>query len=277
MAEGQEFAQVFQNLTAELTNVSSALTTQGIAANIPKFDGNPKFYRDWVKAIDKYAILLHVQDDRKKLMAFQSSSGAVSGFIERYMTANPQNTWEQLKRQLSVRFSEVTDPQHALSLLRKIRQKPGENIQVFAERILVLAEEAFIGQGGNVIERQLIDTFVEGLISDQLKLKILRDNPDTLQGAIGIATNEQNLRARVGLTHTGRHETPMEVDHSRNRNYVRPQNRPQVRRVNTIKCWGCGQEGHILKDCRAQEVNRPSAGHGRSKIRNTRRPGFQEN
>ena len=96
MAEGQEFAQVFQNLTAELTNVSSALTTQGIAANIPKFDGNPKFYRDWVKAIDKYAILLHVQDDRKKLMAFQSSSGAVTGFIERYMTANPQNTWEQL-------------------------------------------------------------------------------------------------------------------------------------------------------------------------------------
>ena len=143
MPEGQEFAQVFQNLTAELTNVSSALTTQGIAANIPKFDGNPKFYRDWVKAIDKYAILLHFQDDRKKLMAFQSSSGAVSGFIERYMTANPQNTWEQLKRQLSVRFSEVTDPQHALSLLRKIRQKPGENIQVFAERILVLAEEAF--------------------------------------------------------------------------------------------------------------------------------------
>lgn len=56
MAEGQEFAQVFQNLTAELTNVSSALTTQGIAANIPKFDGNPKFYRDWVRAIDKYAI-----------------------------------------------------------------------------------------------------------------------------------------------------------------------------------------------------------------------------
>ena len=44
---------MFQNLTAELTNVSSALSTQGVAANIPKLDGNPKFSRHWVKAIDK--------------------------------------------------------------------------------------------------------------------------------------------------------------------------------------------------------------------------------
>ena len=94
---------------------------------------------------------------------------------------------------------------------------------------------------------------------------MLRDNPDTLQG---IATNEQILKARMALTYTGRHETPTEVDHSRNRNYVRPQKRSQIRRVNTIKCWRCGQEGHLLKDCRVQNVTRPSAGHGRSRNRN---------
>ena len=43
MAEGEEIARVFHTSTQELSNVSSALTTQGIAANIPKFDGNPKF------------------------------------------------------------------------------------------------------------------------------------------------------------------------------------------------------------------------------------------
>ena len=44
MADGDEIDRDFHNLTLELTNVSSALTTQGIAANIPKFDGNPKFF-----------------------------------------------------------------------------------------------------------------------------------------------------------------------------------------------------------------------------------------
>ena len=120
-------------------------------------------FRDWVKAIDKYAVLLNAPDDRKQLMAFQSATGAVSGFIERYMNAHPHNTWDQLKRQLSTTFSDVTDPQFALSLLRKLKQKPGENIQVFAERILSLAEEAFVGQGGDMVERQLIETFVDGL------------------------------------------------------------------------------------------------------------------
>ena len=76
-------------------------------------------------------------------MAFQSATGAVSGFIERYMNANPHNTSEQLKRQLTARFSDMTDPHFALSPLRKLKQKQGENIQVFAERILSLAEEAF--------------------------------------------------------------------------------------------------------------------------------------
>ena len=86
----------------------------------------------------------------------------------------------------------MMDAQMAFSLLRNCKQKPGESIHVFAERLLSLAEEAYNNQGGEAIERQLIDIFVDGLTNDQLKLKILRDHPDTLQAAIGVATNEQN-------------------------------------------------------------------------------------
>ena len=68
----------------------------------------------------------------------------------------------------------------ALSLLRTVRQKPGENIQLFAERILSIAEEASHNQGGDAVERQLIDIFVDGLTQDNLKMKILRHQPDTL-------------------------------------------------------------------------------------------------
>ena len=121
-------AQAFLNIQVELANVSQALTTQGVSTSVLKFDGNSKNYREWIKPIEKYAILAGIPDDRKKMIAYQSSSGAVSGFIQRYMAANPRNTWQHLKEQLAVRFSDVTDRQMALSLLRNVKQKQGENI-----------------------------------------------------------------------------------------------------------------------------------------------------
>ena len=116
-------AQAFLNIQVELANVSQALTTQGVATSVFKFDGNSKNYREWIKSIEKYVILAGIPDDRKKMIAYQSSSGAVSGFIQRYMAANPHNTWRHLKEQLAVRFSDVTDRQMALSLLRNVKQK----------------------------------------------------------------------------------------------------------------------------------------------------------
>ena len=87
------------------------------------FDGNPKNYKEWIKSVEKYATLINVPEARKKLIAYQSSGGAVSGFIHRYMQANPVNTRGQLKEQLAVRVSDVTDPQMALSMLRSVKQK----------------------------------------------------------------------------------------------------------------------------------------------------------
>ena len=90
--------QVFANLTQELTNVSQALTlTAKGVSNILRFDDNPKNYREWIKSIEKYAVLVNIPEARKKLMAYQSSGGAVSGYIQRYMIANPNNTWAHLK------------------------------------------------------------------------------------------------------------------------------------------------------------------------------------
>ena len=280
-AQAQAQAQIFLNINRELTSVSQALTAQGISSTVLKFDGNPKNFREWVKSIEKYATLVNIPDDRKKLIAYQSSTGAVSGFIHRYMQANQHQPWAHLKQQLAVRFSDVMDAQMALSLLRNCKQKPGESIHVFAERLLSLAEEAYNNQGGEAIERQLIDIFVDGLTNDQLKLKILRDHPDTLQAAIGVATNEQNLRARVNMSH--RSSEPMEVDHSRGQRF-RPRNR--FNRVSTVndgsnrpvRCWHCGQEGHVIRDCKVkQQRNRPAMGHGRSRTNEARRPGIQEN
>ena len=85
--------------------------------------------------MEKYATLIGAGDARKKTITMQPALGDVSGFIQRYMIANPDGTWEQLKTQHAVRFSDVTDTQMALSLLKSVKQKVGEDIQVYVERI----------------------------------------------------------------------------------------------------------------------------------------------
>ena len=62
-------------------------------------------------------------------------------------TQNPKHNWDQMKAQLAVRYSDVTDGQMTLSLLRQCKQKVGESIHNYAERILSLAETAYDNQG----------------------------------------------------------------------------------------------------------------------------------
>ena len=74
-------AQVFQNLAAEMGNVSTALGAQGVNQIIQPFEGEPKKFKEWVKSIEKYAVLTNLGQDRIKRVAYQASRGPVSDFI----------------------------------------------------------------------------------------------------------------------------------------------------------------------------------------------------
>ena len=83
-------------------------------------------------------------------------------------------------------------------------------------------------------------------------MKMLRDQPYTLQVALGAATNEQNLRTRVQIsyrTNTSSNHTTMEVDHSQGQYYEHRQGYNRVNSlVNTqVKCWHCGRLGHMSR------------------------------
>lgn len=180
--------------------MNSSLSTLECAQLIKPYEGDPKQCKDWVKSIEKCAC----PADRVGLLAFKTSRGAVSDFIQRFFTNAPggQQQWDALKKELSARFAEMTDSQHAFMLLLKCRQNKDENVQVYAERLLNLAEEAF-PEGGPSVQRQLVGAFADGLASDRLRLKVVRDNPATVQEVINTARGEQNLFKRFNLR-TGR-------------------------------------------------------------------------
>jgi len=112
--------QYIDAVTHQLNGINFQISSQGTAQRInqivPPYDGNPKDFKAWIKAIEKCANLTETPPNRIKNIAYQSSNGPVSDFIQRFLDENDDVTWNTLKTELATRFSDVTDPQHAFSL-----------------------------------------------------------------------------------------------------------------------------------------------------------------
>lgn len=101
-------------------------------------------------------------------------------------------------------------------MLRKVHQKLGEPVQVYVERFIALAEDVFDNQQGQPVQIQLTDTFIDGLAEDQLKLKVLRENPATIEAVVTAATKKRNRCRRFNLRTRPQYipdDGRMEVDH----------------------------------------------------------------
>lgn len=242
----QEIATIFENLSDKLNNISTIIGTQGLSEIVQNFDGNSKYFNDWIKSIEKYAVLKGLDDNKIKLVAFQSSKGTVSDFICRYLRDNHRNSWEQLKEEISTRFGEIKDLHHEFYLLRNLKQDLGESVQIFGEKFINCAETAYENYklGDNsLIELQLVELFTDNLAHNYLKLKLMREKPKTLQEAITCAMNEQNFRARF----SARVKFSNSQNHAKYMNYKANNfNHYYTRNF----CVYCKRPGHHVRSCR---------------------------
>ncbi|ESO93897.1 hypothetical protein LOTGIDRAFT_153370 [Lottia gigantea] len=121
MATESDISTLFQNLTGELIGLSTTLKHHGVSHLVDHFAGDPKHYSDWIKSIQKYALLADIPDAKIKYIAYQTSSSTVSDFLARYLPEHAHSSWGQVKRELATRFDTITDAQHALVILQTAR------------------------------------------------------------------------------------------------------------------------------------------------------------
>ena len=96
--------------------------------------GGDRAWWDMDKGGRKYRVVLGANSDCTKTIAYQTAEGPVSDFIQRYSQQNDNVPWDILKRELTTRFAEITDAQHAMYVLRRTKQKAAGTVQLFAEQ-----------------------------------------------------------------------------------------------------------------------------------------------
>ena len=177
------------------------------------FEGDPNSFKTWEREIERYAQMAKLTDEDIPRIAYITSSGSVELFIRRYLEEKENDflnpTWSDLKQILQNRFADVSDSGQAMAMLRKIRQKPDESVQIFSERFLLIAEDAYPPSACSnetarqVVEKQLVDIFCDSLYYDHLRIKVMREDQQDFESAVDIAMNEQNLRKRFQLRSGG--------------------------------------------------------------------------
>lgn len=247
-----------------------------LSSVVTPFEGDPRKFKQWVKEVEKYALMSGKQNNEVPTLAYMTCKGSVGDFIKRYLDETEAlesvPSWNDLKKLLKNRFSEITDSQHALAVMRRTRQSDNESVQLFAERLLQIAEDAYDSErmADPLIQQQLVDIFCDGIAYDYLRMKILRENPRNLESAVEVAMKEQNLRKRLNLRsadttksteplnearfdttphfmaqnfgqapYTSRYEEPMEVDHYRG-----------------IQCYKCKKKGHKANKCSTNQSSK---------------------
>ena len=293
----QQLVTTFRSLDLTLSGLRDSYDTSTITNVVPPYDGDRSKCRDWITALEKYFELHNITiDSRKVQMAYMTARGTVSDFLKRWQAARiAPVTWPDAALALVSHFSTVTDSDHSYDLLKKITQGDNESHIFFAERIYKLSTDVFSREemanpGSKALaERQLVNYFMDGLKDSNIKLKVMRGNPATLDDAVRIARSEHTIMQRFALRNPGhrfRHqhagprpnvrrdetdrgprddyrvEQPMEIDHIRPR-HPRYQNarsnqnryRREDRRANVHavaeerKCYFCGAPGHFKRDC----------------------------
>ena len=80
-------------------------------------------------------------------------------------------------------------------MLKKSRQQEQETVIMYAERLWDLASDAFPGEDINqlLIAGELVQVFVDGLRSNSIARRVLREGPATFERAITCATQEQRM------------------------------------------------------------------------------------
>ena len=254
-----------QNLSIGLNDIHGEITLGNARSAIPLFSGRRESYVSWRSAVDKYAFLTNANDAATIRLAYQTAIGIASDIIQRFTTANPAATWQELKNHLDVRLGDGDSSELAWDKLKNYKQRIGQSVQIFAEHLQGQLLKAFPPPNDindAVIQKLAVQTFMDGLIENNIARTLLRNPPATLSEATNLAAREANVQHRIKLH--GRDErtrpaipdfrqiVPMEVDVMTKSANLYVNRQPARKRQETPQtCYYCKKRGHLKKDCYA--------------------------
>jgi hypothetical protein len=166
-----------------------------------------------------------------RLFHLQASLDGPAGQI--LWDAGPQSTADEVIRLLRARFGTADQAERFRAELRSRRRHKGESLQSLYNDISRLMALSFTGPSNSTTQIVGRDAFLDALDNDNLRIRILEREPQTLEAALKIASKLEaydKSTSSAFYSHTDEKETGRERGHDKGRHVrvVTPHRAPEA-------------------------------------------------
>ena len=212
-------------------------------AGVPMYDGtDPDTFDDWLYQIESLCELSH-RDVQVELM------GRASTQVKQIIRSLPVDIeWEIARRELKRCLTEEKSRAHSAFKLAQIKQKPNENLRIFILRYQDLHAAATGKTAAEDTDPTHIIRFLGMMTNSEIARKITQKGiPEGM--TLGQAfTWAIELEAGYQLSEGVSLARPPEIMQVQEIEEV-DEIAALQRRLKDVVCWGCGEKGHLQRDC----------------------------